>query len=72
MKQGNAVQDRLDTAGAAAYLNCSESLLTKLRVQGKGPRYLKRGGRVFYLKGDLDAYDRACVVETADSRKAAA
>ena len=62
---------RLTTEGAAEHLGCSVSLLTKLRVAGKGPRYFKRGGRVFYAKDDLDAYDKACLVETADSRKAA-
>lgn len=62
---------RFNTGGAAKYLGCSESLLTKLRVAGKGPRYIKRGGRVFYEKDDLDTYDRNCTVETADSRKAA-
>lgn len=63
--------NRLNTGGAASYLGCSQSLLTKLRVAGKGPRYIKRGGRVFYEKSDLDAYDKTCLVETSDSRKAA-
>lgn len=58
----------INTRDAARYMGCSESLLTKLRVMNKGPRYFKRGGRVFYTKSDIDEYDKGCYVETADSK----
>jgi len=53
---------------AARYLGLSKSTLDKMRVEGRGPRYLKIGGRVFYRPADLDAYIEAAVIETTDSR----
>lgn len=64
-------RDRLDVADAATYLGKSRSWLDKERSQGKGPRFLKVGGRMFYRRCDLDQWLNACVVETADSRSAA-
>ncbi|KRC34866.1 hypothetical protein ASE10_09260 [Lysobacter sp. Root76] len=66
------VLERLRVASAAAYLGLSEQTLHKMRSQGRGPRYVKLGGRVFYRRTDLDAYLSASTVETADSRKDAA
>jgi predicted DNA-binding transcriptional regulator AlpA len=60
--------ERLKGPDAARYLGLSISLLEKMRLQGRGPRYLKLGGRVFYRRADLDAYLDAAVVETTDSR----
>ena len=37
-------------------------------MEGRGPRYLKLGGRCFYRRTDLDAYMEAAVIETTDSR----
>ena len=59
---------RLKGPEAAEYLGLSHSSLEKMRLQGRGPRYLKLGGRVFYRRADLDAYLDAAVVETTDSR----
>ncbi|WP_053461496.1 MULTISPECIES: helix-turn-helix transcriptional regulator [Stenotrophomonas maltophilia group] len=59
---------RLKGPDAAAYLGLSHSTLEKMRHMGRGPRYLKVGGRVFYRQSDLDAYLEAAVVETTDSR----
>ena len=33
------------------------------RCKGRGPRYVKNGGRVLYLGADLNAYLDRCVVE---------
>lgn len=59
---------RLPVARAAAHLGLSVSSLNKMRMEGRGPRYLKIGGRVFYRLTDLDAYIEAAVIETTDSR----
>lgn len=61
-------EERLKGPDAAQYLGISTSSLEKMRMQGKGPRYLKLGARCFYRRTDLDAYLEAAVVETADSR----
>lgn len=65
-----AVKDRMNVEKAADYLGCSESHLNNMRSQGRGPRYLRLGKRVFYRASDLDAYVERAVVETADSRAA--
>ena len=48
---------RLDTHNAAKYLGLSRSHLTRLRMDGTGPKFIKQnGGRVFYFVEDLDAW----------------
>lgn len=64
-------ESRLDVAGAAAYLGKSRSWLDKARMHGRGPRFLRVGGRVFYRASDLDTWLNKCVVETDDTRGAA-
>ncbi|KHS08002.1 hypothetical protein RM61_07185 [Xanthomonas phaseoli pv. phaseoli] len=64
----NVSASRLKCPAAAAYLGLSSSALDKMRHEGRGPRYLKIGGRVFYRQADLDAYLDASVVETTESR----
>jgi len=60
--------DRMTGPQAAAHLGLSKSTLEKMRIEGRGPRYLKLGGRCFYRRSDLDAYLEAAIVETTDSR----
>jgi excisionase family DNA binding protein len=60
--------DRFTGPEAAQYLGLSKSTLEKMRVEGRGPRYLKLGARCFYRRTDLDAYLEAAIVETTDSR----
>lgn len=50
---------RLNTQQAAAYSDLSPHTLNTMRSRGDGPRYVKRGGRVFYTKEDLDDWDEA-------------
>ena len=50
----------LETAAAAEILGLSPRTLRNWRVSGKGPRYSKRGARVFYAVEDLEEYDRGC------------
>jgi excisionase family DNA binding protein len=59
---------RLRVEEASKYLGFTVSTLNKMRMAGRGPRYLKLGNRVFYRRTDLDAYLEAMVVETTDSR----
>ena len=44
---------RMRADEAAKYLGHSPKTLAQWRSQGKGPRSLKRGGRVFYRLDDL-------------------
>jgi hypothetical protein len=45
------------TADAAAvYTGLSVNALGIRRSRGLGPRYLRRGARILYLKTDLDAW----------------
>ncbi len=46
---------RLDGKNASRYLGLSEKTLATLRMNGKGPSFIKRG-RIFYFKEDLDAW----------------
>ncbi len=67
-----AVRDRMNVQRAAEYLGLSQSTLNKMRGEGRGPRYLRLGSRVFYRPADLDEYINQGVRETTDSRTAAA
>ena len=48
----------LNTREAAAYLGLSTRTLDRYRVSGDGPVFLRFGGRVRYLREDLDAWAR--------------
>lgn len=65
------VADRLTAPQAATYLGVAVATLARHRSEGRGPRYLRLGNRIFYRRRDLDAYLEACVRETHDSRNAA-
>ncbi len=47
---------RLSRRDAASYLGLAEKTLAMWALNGKGPRQVKVGGRVFYFKDDLDAF----------------
>jgi hypothetical protein len=65
-------EPRLSNDDAAGYIEKSPSWLNKQRAAGRGPRFLKVGGRVQYRVSDLDAYLDGCARETAESRQEAA
>ena len=48
----------LNTREAAAHLGLSTRTLDRYRVSGDGPVFLKFGGRVRYLREDLDDWAR--------------
>ena len=45
----------LNTLQAARIVGLSAKTLARYRVKGKGPVFAKLGGRVRYLREDLDA-----------------
>jgi hypothetical protein len=47
---------RLNVKEAAEYLRCSSGHLNNLRVQGGGPPYTKKTGRILYETADLDRW----------------
>lgn len=53
--QGNTF---LSVVEAASYLGISRRLLDNWRYQGGGPKYRKHGGRVLYLRDDLDQWSK--------------
>ena len=48
----------LNTREAADHLGLSTRTLDRYRVSGDGPVFIKFGGRVRYLREDLDAWAR--------------
>lgn len=58
----------LDTRQAAAYLHHSKSCLEWWRLENRGPRYFKFGGRIRYRVSDLDNWLAARVVKTSEDR----
>ena len=49
----------LSTREAADYLGLSARTLDRYRVSGEGPVFHRFGGRVRYLREDLDAWAKA-------------
>jgi hypothetical protein len=47
---------RMTRDDAARYLGHASKTLAMWALQGKGPRSVKVGGRVFYYRADLDAF----------------
>lgn len=47
----------LTTEEAAKKLRASAATLARWRVQGSGPEYVKRGGRVLYTPAALKVYE---------------
>lgn len=57
---GNALTE----TQAAQHLGLSVATLRAWRHRGKGPRFVRFGRAVRYLRVDLDAFIRACAVDT--------
>ena len=47
---------RLSRADAARYLGRAKKTLEMWALTGRGPRFVRVGGRVFYYQADLDAF----------------
>jgi hypothetical protein len=50
------MQTLLTQRDAAIALRCSERTLERLRLTGRGPRYIKTTRRVLYREADLEAW----------------
>jgi predicted site-specific integrase-resolvase len=63
----NQVEPIFDTPAAAPLLGVTPGTLQVWRCQGKGPRFIKSGGRVIYRLRDINAYlDSRTRKSTAD------
>lgn len=49
---------RMTRKDAAKYLGYSEKTLAMWKMNGKGPRWVQVGGRIFHYKPDLDDFIR--------------
>ena len=59
----------LTPAEVAARLRCSTQTLANWRVQGRGPRFMRRNGRILYPLAELDVYEQSNTVRsTAEYR----
>lgn len=61
--------DHLTPRQAANYLGKTPEILKQWRFKGRGPAYVKRGGRIFYPKADLDAFQAGTRVEPKGAPK---
>ncbi len=53
----------LDEAAVAQRFEFAKNTLAKWRCQGRGPRFIKLGGRIRYRLSDVEAYLRERTVE---------
>ena len=49
---------RMSRENAAKYLGLSAKTLAMWKLSGKGPPWVKVGGRIFYFRTDLDTFIR--------------
>jgi excisionase family DNA binding protein len=61
----------MNTPRAAQYLGLSLPTLTRMRVDGDGPKYVKMGRAVRYRIADLDAWMADRVVSSTSQKVAA-
>ena len=69
-KPQNETREIFNEKQAAEYVGQKPGTLRQWRTNGKGPAYHKKGRRVFYKKGDLDAWmaiGRKFTSETSDA-----
>lgn len=63
-------EELLQTAEAAQEIHMSPFWLHKERSQGRGPRFIRIGRKVFYRPSDLRAWLEERYVETTETRDA--
>ena len=62
----------LDESSFEAQYGQPRRTLQKWRVEGRGPRFLKVGRRVFYRRSDIEAWLESCLrSSTSDDGEAA-
>ncbi len=52
-----------NTGETSKDLGLTKNYLERLRMEGKGPKYVKFGRRVMYRRCDIDEYKASCVVD---------
>lgn len=65
------MNEPLDTPKAAPVIGVAPKTMENWRTLGKGPRFIKAGGRVVYDVADLEAWKAAHRVSSTSERKAA-
>ena len=53
---------RLSNKEASKYLGVCTRALMLWRQEGKGPRTIKLGHRLYFMKSDLDAFIESCTI----------
>ena len=61
-------KDWLRTPAAAEYLGLMTSTLRNYRFTGRGPKSYRQGGRVYYLRADLDKYQKSLLPQLEDTQ----
>lgn len=59
-------KENLTTPEVSLLYGESEAALRKLRFEGRGPKFIKRGSKVLYRNSDLQEYYKARIVRTSD------
>ena len=64
----------LTPADASACIGLAEQTLARMRVEGRGPRFLKLGSRVFYKRSAIDEWlkERERTSTSSDGSRTAA
>jgi len=65
------LKDRLTIEQAAEHLSVSVTTLYSWRTRRRGPRAMRLGRRLYYLRDDLDAYLRAQFSDGSQARRSA-
>ncbi len=57
----------------SARVKIAKQTLARWRVEGRGPRFVRLGNRIFYRPGDIEAWLATCVFSsTSEAGRAAA
>lgn len=59
-------KENLSTKETSMIYGESQPLLRKLRMEGRGPRFIRRGSKILYRRSDLEEYYKGRLVRTSD------
>ncbi len=62
------ISDLLTVREVAALIRVSKPTLDRWRIEGRGPRYVRVGNRVFYPRAEVERFLAASLVETTSFR----
>ncbi len=63
--------DRMNTRAAAKYMGVAAGTLEQWRCKGKGPAYIRVGGKIVYARSTLTDYLRRHTVEPEGEKASA-